>query len=270
MHFKSISWILLGGAALLALSGCGSKTLKINGSPAEQDGVTVTLEKAAAEKKSKPDRYEYSFSGTIENNSDEGIMRVIYTFSICDANGEEFRSFGEVYDGIDTPIPPHSKIEFSHEGIKWGAQDVPSSITIGISSVETESDLPAVTLPQAGDYLYQSLNDEKLAAIKANPPKALAFHIDQGGYGRTAVFTEGEALDQAVDLLCNITISGETQEMVTDNYNWIRLVWDDGSESFISLNLYNLEYYVHSSPHIFTLDHLNEFWSYAEAYLEED
>ena len=121
-----------------------------------------------------------------------------------------------------------------------------------------------------GDYLYQTLDDGKLAKIKEEPPVELSFHIDQGGYGRTAVFKEGNGLDQAVKLLCDIRIAEEAWEWVTDNYNWIMLTWEDGSSSFISLNLYSLEYYVHSNPHTYRLENLDAFWAYAAEYLEED
>ena len=112
--------------------------------------------------------------------------------------------------------------------------------------------------------------DEKLARIKEEPPVALSFHVDQGGYGRTATFNKGDALDQAIGLLCAIRIGKETNEWVTDNYNWIELTWEDGSYTDISLNLYNLEYFVHSTPHCYTLENLDEFWSYCAGYLEED
>ena len=123
MCFRSIALAIVMAAVLSALAGCGTD-LKIRGGSATQEGVTVTLEKAAAQKKTNPSRYEYSFSGTIENNSDVGVMRVIYTFSICDKDGEEFRSFGIPYDGVNEAIPPHGAVSFSHDGIKWGAQSV--------------------------------------------------------------------------------------------------------------------------------------------------
>lgn len=246
------------------------RVLDIAGSPASSDGVTVTLESAAAQRQIKPDRYEYSFAGTIENNSDEGVMQVIYTFALRDENGEEFRSFAEVYDGEDTAIPPHTSIEFHHDGIKWGAQSVPAAVEIGISSVKTETELPPVHVPKKGEYLYQALGDEKLANIKEKPPVELSFHVDQGGYGRTAVFTEGEALKKAIALLCDIQIGEESGEWVTDNYNGIGLKWDDGSYTGISLNLNNLEYWAHSSIHTYELKNLGAFWSYCEDYLEED
>ena len=62
----------------------------------------------------------------------------------------------------------------------------------------------------------------------------------------------------------------KVDEWVTDNYNWISLVWEDGSESYISLNLRNLEYPVHSNIHVYALENLGKFWSYAENYLKED
>ena len=57
---------------------------------------------------------------------------------------------------------------------------------------------------------------------------------------------------------------------MTDNYNWIRLGWEDGPETYISLNLRNLEYVAHSNTHTYRLENLDEFWSFASEHLEED
>ena len=271
MRLISVLLTVVMISAILSFSSCGTEGgLKITGSPASKDGVTVTLEKATAERRTHPDRYEYSFSGTIKNTSDEGVMKVIYTFELSDKNGEVFRSFGEVYDGVDKALAPNASVPFSIDGVKWGAQSIPASVEIGISSVSKESELHAVKAPQAGDHLYQVLGDEKLANIEAEPPVELSFHVDQGGYGRTATFGKGEQLDRAVALLCDIRIAGEVDEWVTDNYNWISLTWEDGSSTFISLNRNNLEYYIHSVPHIYKLENLSAFWNYAAEYLIED
>ena len=246
------------------------RTLEIISSPATLKGVTVTLNKATAVKDQKPERFTYTFSGTLENNSDEGIMQVIYTFALIDENGEEFRSFGEVYDGEDTALPPHTKIDFTHDGIRWGPQSVPAAVEIGILSVKTESELPPAHVPKTGEYLYETLGDEKLANIRNKKPVELSFHVDQGGYGRTATFQSGATLDKAVELFCGIQIGDESGEWVTDNYNWIGFTWEDGSHSGISLNLNNLEYFIHSTPHTYELKNLGAFWSYCAEYLEED
>ncbi len=244
------------------------KPLEIVSSPAALDGVTVTLDTATAEK--NPAGFTYTLTGTLENTSDEAIMQVIYTFALIDESGEEFRSFGIVYDGEDTAIPPHTKINFNHDDVKWGKQSIPAAVKIGISSVQTEAELPPVHVPQKGEYLYLAFGDEKLANIKEEPPVEISFHVDQGGYGRTAVFKEGAALDRAVELLCAIRIGEESGEWVTDNYNGIGITWADGTYTGISLNLYNLEYRAHSNIHTYELENLGEFWSYCAEYLEED
>lgn len=246
------------------------RILEIIGSPATLDGVTVTLERATAEKSPETGAFTYTLAGTLENNSDEGIMRVVYTFAFIDVNGEEFRSFGLVYDGEDAAIAPHGKIDFYRDDIKWGKQSVPAAVRIGVSSVQTEAELPPARVPRAGAYLYQALGDEKLANILEEPPVELSFHVDQGGYGRTATFHEGDALDRAVELLCAIRIGEESGEWFTDNYNGIWITWKDGSHTGISLNLDKLEYSIHSSLHTYSLENLEAFWSYCAAYLEED
>lgn len=134
---------------------------------------------------------------------------------------------------------------------------------------EEETELPPEHIPVPGEYLYQALGDEKLAKIKEEPPVELTFHVDQGGYGRTATFTEGDDLDKAVELFCKIQIKAESGEWVTDNYNGIWLDWADGSYTGIALNLNNLEYSIHSQIHTYELDHLDEFRMYCENFLVE-
>ena len=244
-------------------------TLDIFDSPASTDGVTVTLNKATA-KRTDTGGFDYSFSGTIENTTNQGIMQVVYTFALIDENGKEYRSFSEIYDGGDTAIASHEKIAFSHEGIRWGKQSVPAAVKIGIKAVKTEKDLPPAHVPKKGEYLYQALGDEKLSRIKEEPPVELGFHIDQGGYGRTATFKEGAELDKAVELFCKIKIGEETDEWVTDNYNWISFTWKDGTYTVIRLNLHNLEWFIHEIPRSWKLEQLSDFWSYASDYLVED
>ena len=258
------------GAELDPPSEPEERILEIIDSPAAQDGVTVALAKATAVKEQKPERFRYTLAGTLENDSDEGIMQIVYTFSLIDENGEEFRSFAEVYDGEDTALPPHGKIDFCYDDITWGKQSVPAAVRIGISSVKTETELPPAHVPKTGDYLYKTLDDEKLANIREEMPVELTFHVDEGGYGQTAVFKAGDGLDEAVRRFCAIQIGEETGEWVTDNYNWIGFTWKDGSHSGISLNLYNLEYAIHSSFHMYKLENLDAFWSYCAEYLKDD
>ena len=56
----------------------------------------------------------------------------------------------------------------------------------------------------------------------------------------------------------------------TEYNSKIGFTWEDGSHSGISLNLNNLEYFIHSTPHTYELKNLGAFWSYCAEYLEED
>ena len=248
--------------------------LEIIGSPAEVDGVTLTIDEAAAVRKTEPDRFEYSLCGTIENDTDEGIMQVQYVVTLIDENGEEFRWFVTCYDGMDKSIPPHETIEFTLDGFRWGPQSVPAAVKVEPRSVKTETELPPVYPLQEGDCLYEALGnargDENLLNIKEEPPVKLLFHVDQGGYGRTATFEKGPELDKAIDLFCRIRIGEESGEFVTDNYNGISLEWADGSRTSIGLNLRNLEYTMHSQFRTYELENLGAFWDCCAEYLEED
>lgn len=263
-----ITYIFVG----LTLSACATTNgtpLEITSSTQTIDGVVVTLEKASAKYVSNPGAYDYSFDVRIENNSDENIMQVAYMLRTIGADGQEIRSFTHFYDKETSALAPGETVK-DHIDSRWGPAE-PASVEIELRSIKTEAELPAIKLPQKGEFLYQALGNERLANIKQDPPVELSFHIDQGGYGRTATFTQGETLDTALDLFCNIRIGNEASEWVTDNYNWIWLSWDDDTACGISLNLRNLEFSGHASnSHVYDLENLDAFWDYAAARAVED
>lgn len=242
--------------------------LEIMGNPATSDGVTVTLKSAFAQK--SEDGFTYTLVGSIGNNSDEGIMQVNYTIALIDDNGEEFDSVELNYDGEDAAIPPQSAVDFSQDNFTWFRETVPAAVRISISSVKSETELPPVHVPKAGEYLYQAIGDENLENIKEEPPVEIIFHVDHGGNGMTAVINEGNVIDRAIELFCEIRIREESGVFTTDNYNGIGFKWKDGSDIYISLNLANLEYSIHSTIHTYELEHLDGFWSFCADYLEKD
>ena len=194
-------------------------------------------------------------------------MQVRYAIAILDASGEKTHLFDFVYDGEDTAIQPQGMIYFDHDEFDWGERTDATAAKLYIMDVKTEDELPPAHVPKPGEYLYMALGDEKLANIKEEMPVELTLHVDRGGAASYAVFREGDAMQKAVDLFCAIQIGEETDEWVTDNYNGIWLTWEDGSQTCISLNLYNLECFVHSKIHLYDLNHLDAFWSYCEDYL---
>jgi hypothetical protein len=119
------------------------------------------------------------------------------------------------------------------------------------------------TTPEKGEYLYKAMGNDLLAGIDENKPVRLTVGIDHMGDVREAVF-EGEDLDKALEYFKQIQIGDETDESVTDNYNYIILEWDDGSQYAISLNLYNLEMSIDGQPRLFELESLGPLMSLAE------
>lgn len=254
---------------LLALScasaSCGNETLEVMDSSATKDGVTLTLTSAATKRYSSG--FTYTFEGTLQNNAAEGITQVAYTVVLIGKDGKELTSYDLVYDAEDVAIRPNAQVNFTSDAIIWRNTSVPASVKLSAISVKTEAELPPAHVPKEGEYLYQALRDKNLENIKEEPPVKLSLYVDQGGSGRTAIFREGAVLDKAVELFCAIQIGKESEEWVTDNYNGITLTWENGSESHISLNLYNLELSVHSKLRIYDLQHLDEFWSFCSDYL---
>lgn len=108
------------------------------------------------------------------------------------------------------------------------------------SDFEDEKDEEKLTMPHAvqeGEFLYLALNDDRLANINTEPPQEMEIGIDQMGYVRTAVFTEEDGLKEALALFQEIRIGSPDAPDYTDNYNYIRLQWKDGSESVIHIDL---------------------------------
>lgn len=247
------------------------KEIKIDipSSPAVLDGVSATLSHVTAQEDPKSGRWTYTLAGTLENISDKEIERVICTIKALDEHGTQCWAFAYICEGEDDGFLPHTSVTFDIDHIARREKLIPTTVDIEITSVEFAPD-PSASPLKPGELIYLALDDEKLANIKTDPPVELSFHVDQGGYGRTATFTEGAALDQALELFCAIQIGKETNGWVTDNYNSIWLTWKDGTKTGIGLNLYNLEYSTDSTFHIYKLIHLSEFWSYCEEFLMED
>lgn len=92
---------------------------------------------------------------------------------------------------------------------------------------------------------------------------ALRVGIDQMGYLREATFT-GDDLADAIDAFKLIQVGEETNEFVTDNYNYIVLEFADGESYTASINLRSLELSTYNNYHIYALENLGTLWAMAE------
>ncbi len=131
---------------------------------------------------------------------------------------------------------------------------------------DTAEDGGAHRLPKRGDYLYQAMHDERIANIGVCPPAVIRRIRDRSGAQTITVFTEGNGLSEAVKLFMQIRVAGPEGLWKTDGYNRIFFGWKDGSESWISLNHYDLEYHMDGKRYLFVLKDLRPFWEFrAEA-----
>ncbi len=258
--------------SLLVIAACApsGSTVKVIENSAELNDVVVRLVGASTTKVKEPSGFiELSTKVEIENASKEPVTQVSYSIKLIGKDGEELRSYGERYTAIDGAIAPGEKRIDDQTGCRWRDDGTLAGISIGNVNVKTEAQMPLVHLPQTGEYLYQALGNERIANIKNEAPSKMTVGIDQGGFLREARFETPGDVARAVELFCDIRVGAQTNEWVTDNYNYIHFEWPDGSTSGISLNLRNLEFPAYGTSYMYELENLSGLWSYAESAVQE-
>ncbi len=239
--------------AALLLAGCAGR-VRIEGDPAERDGVRAVIVRYETEKKGKAVNTVMRETVRITNGSGTGVMDVKLRTVCRDRNGNELFSWNSSYNGQDTPLAPGESAEFS-TGTQTKLEGKLHSVSLEIAEVSTEEEMPPVKLPKEGEYLYQALDDPYFQNMRENPPEQITVVIDRSG-ARTVSEFRGDLLPDALEAFLNIRIGAETQETVTDNYNGIGLRFADGTERYVSLNLYNLEISAYGRWHLYELEGL--------------
>lgn len=135
------------------------------------------------------------------------------------------------------------------------------AVRLSILSVKTAEELPPVHVPKAGEYLYQALDNEHVQNITGEMPVMFDLWIDRGGARSEGEITDPDTIRSLVDAFIKIRIREETDEFVTDNYNGFSMTFADGEQYSVSLNLYNLEYNIYGTYHIYRLGDFAEFWN---------
>ena len=149
------------------------------------------------------------------------------------------------------------------------ADEKPSDSSKQAKNNKTTEEAHPIHLPQEGEYLYQAMASEHLNALPEEEPVRITVHIDQMGYGREAAFEEKSGLEEVIEAFLKIKVGPDNAPMVTDNYNWIRFEWEDGSDTMIRLNLYALEYYTDGRYHSYYLAYDKDFWELVYPNLQE-
>ncbi|MDO5423608.1 MAG: hypothetical protein Q4F41_07780 [Eubacteriales bacterium] len=110
---------------------------------------------------------------------------------------------------------------------------------------------------QTGNYLYESLDDEKLAGISEELPESIQVIADDNGAKRTVELTDAQEIEAAVQLFMEIQIGERTDLYVTDRYHSISFTFEDGEKTVIRLNDKNLEW---KNGELYELEGIGFFW----------
>ncbi|MBR2676592.1 MAG: hypothetical protein IKE28_06750 [Solobacterium sp.] len=243
---------LLFGACVSALKCSDTK-----------DGITVELNNAVFTNNGietvTPDI-------TITNSSQEDITGVTYEVTFFGDQETELETIRMFWRCDEEPLKAGSSIR--DKDSRYNSHDAKQakSVKLVITEIKTAKEFPPDRVPKKGEYLYQAMGDEKLAAIQEHKPEKIVAGIDQSGYVRTATF-EGDLLDEAVDAFVKIRLGDDDAPMVTDNYNYVVFYWDDGTTSGINLNLQNLEVMANGRYHSYYLEDLGPFWGLVNDHL---
>lgn len=111
---------------------------------------------------------------------------------------------------------------------------------------------------QTGSFLYESLEDEKLAGIGEELPDRINVVSDDNGETEIVELTDEEEIEAAVQLFMEIQIGEKTDLYVTDRYNSISFIFADGTKTVISLNDKNLEW--KEAGELYELEGIENFW----------
>ena len=255
-------------AFLLLLILCHALLCGCSGDPppsGEADGVSVTLEGMRFSNKGI---HVAIPEAVIRNDTGSDLMEVFYEVTFFGKDGAELGAV-RMFWQAEEPLPAGGTVLQDDSRFVLPFADDPVRAEIRVTGFKTTEEMPPIHVPGEGEYLYAAVNSDRMHAMAEDRPVRITVHVDQGGYGREAVFDSEPLLGQAVDAFLRIRIGADDAPMVTDNYNWFLFEWEDGEWYMIRLNLDAFEYNIYGRYHSYYLTDSGPFWSLAYANLRE-
>lgn len=245
--------MLLGSMGMLF--GCGSKPISCK---TTSEDVTVEISDVSWKSMNVRDT-RITASVTINNQKEEAVSRVFYKVVLLDRNEDVLDEVSMFYIGEEA-IEPGASVTVESVAIGRLTKD-PASARVEITELKTVGEMPVDRVPQSGDYLYEIYDDVHLEQIKEQPPVLIEANIDRMGFEQKAVFTKEDGLDDALDAFLQMKLGEDNAPMVTDNYNYIRLVWADDTSTMFRFNLYALEVHANERYHSYYVEQSEPFWA---------
>ena len=223
---------------------------------AEENGVEIELIKISTQENPNTGFTLIQLDTLITNHSEKELSAVTYELRLFDEKGELIKSYPKTYYGENKSLSYQESVR-DHLGFQDRLEKQPVSFALAITEVMDTEELPLVHLPLPEEYLYEAIG---LYRIRTELPVKVYVRIDHMGAAEIAEVEEEETIRQLVDLFCRIKIANETDTFVTDSYNLVVFYFADGTQSGISLNLYNLELQNHHIEHLYELKDFGPFW----------
>lgn len=253
MKKRVIAMIILGTAGML--TGCSTKPVSCK---TTSEDITVELSDISWKSMNERDS-RITALGVITNQKEEAVSRVFYTVTFFDRKEEVLDEVRMFYVG-DEAIEPGGSITMECSAIGKLKQK-PAEARVEITDIKTVAEMPVERVPQPGEFLYELYDDVHLKQIKENPPVTIEAYIDRMGFGQKAVFTKEDGLDAALDAFLQMKLGADNAPMVTDNYNYIRLIWADDTSIMFRFNLYALELQANGRYHSYYVEQSEPFWN---------
>ena len=248
--------IILIVMALFSMVGCSNKLKVIEGDKG-LDEVIAQIQSISAKKNENTGYTLIEAKVKLTGNSDKGAVAIHGKYHFLDSNDNEVDTSNFYYIRVNKAIEKGETI-IVEDGFQDKLEGEIKKVYLEITDVADVDELPPKHLPEAGEYLYQALNNEDINNIKEQLPTKIMYVYDQMGFRTYYTVEDPEAIQKAVAAFCNITIKGETFEMATDSYNSIVLTFGE-KEAYVSFCHAVLEVSVYNEHHGYELNNLGAF-----------
>ena len=201
---------------------------------------------------------------TIENASKNDLLKACAEVSFINEDDIVYAHKVYFFEADDLPKAGETK-EMMIEADLPERTDPAKRVRLDVLTVMTEKSVKNNQPLAEGEYLYKALGIDAMANMEEKPPLMVEVHIDRMGAGYDYLFVEDE-IAEAVETFTKVMVGPDGAPVVTDNYNHITFLFEDGTECMLRFNLYALEYYdADKNRHSYYAPGIEKLFELAEA-----
>ena len=201
---------------------------------------------------------------TIENASKNDLLKACAEVTFINEDDIAYAHKVYFFEADDLPTAGETK-EMMIEADLPERTDPAKRVRLDVLTVMTEKSVKNNQPLAEGEYLYKALGIDAMANMEEELPLMVEVHIDRMGAGYDYLFVEDE-IAEAVETFIKVMVGPDGAPVVTDNYNHITFLFEDGTECMLRFNLYALEYYdKDGTQHSYAVPGIEKLFELAEA-----